>query len=302
MKQTQVVFASALWGLFAATAAVSAERHGEESKPMNNKSVSSADLESADPKRILQAALLLAASPQPADQQKLLQVLASEDFLLRLNSAVEYRGDPQRLRLRRILAALAANTAPVAHDSIVALAASPVFTQEGGRVDLLIAATAVVRPAPPQLVAFWDRHSQPDDGYVSLTIRTLIENDSDAALGLFEKKMADALHDDDSKLAWMRSDLLSHRDSARLLRTCERLLRVGLAPRLRGSLVEVLFDYRPGEWYVPAISYQPPPLSGYSSEARTELRKLGDYALQSVELTAQQRAAVQLTLKQIGPE
>lgn len=250
---------------------------------------------SHDPKALAAAAFRLAASVDPADQQHLARALTSDALLSRLNAPEEYASTPERLRLRPILEALAKNAA--ARETLLRLTQSETFTREGGRVDLLIAASASIRPAPPQLVAFWNKHAQPDDGFTALTIRALIENGSAPALALFERKMADPAHEDEDKIAWMRSEVLSHRDAPELLRSCERLLKSGLVSRLRGELVEVLFDYRPEIWYVPAMSYQAPLWAGYSSEARTELHALGRYALDKLELTARQRAAVEHALQ-----
>lgn len=284
-------------------AAAHARPPGTEPNPMNIDDDSARALDaSRDPKELMRAAARLAASERPEDQQRLARALTSDAVLARLNAPQEYAGDPRRLRLRPVLEALARNPAPAADETLLELARSDDFTGEGGRVDLLILATASIRPAPPELVAFWDRHAQPEDGFTPLTIRALIENGSAPALALFEKKMADPAHEDDFKLDWMRSDVLTHRNSPELLRSCARLLKAGLPAHLRGNLVEALFDYRPEVWYVPAISYRPPSWDSYSSEARAELRALGRYALDTLDLTPVQRAAVERTLAAIGSE
>ncbi len=289
--------------LMLVAAAAHARHSGTEPNPMNISDDPASVLDtSRDPKELMRAAARLAASERPEDQQRLARALTSDAVLARLNAPQEYAGDPQRLRLRPVLEALARNPAPAADETLLELARSDDFTGEGGRVDLLILATASVRPAPPELVAFWDRHAQPEDGFTPLTIRALIENGSAPALALFEKKMADPAHEDDFKLDWMRSDLLTHRNSPEVLRSCARLLKQGLPAHLRGELVEALFDYRPEAWYVPAIGYQPPPWDSYSSEARAELRALGRYAVDTLDLTPAQRAAVERTLIAIDNE
>lgn len=271
--------------------------------PMNIDEDSASALDaSRDPDELMRAAARLAASDRPEDQQQLVRALTSDAVLARLNAPEEYAGDAQRLRVRRVLEALARNPSPTAHDTLLQLIRSDAFTAAGGRVDLLILATAAIRPPSPELVTFWDRHAQPEDGFTPLTIQALLENGSAPALALFERKMADPAHEDDFKLDWMRSELLPRRDSPELLRSCARLLKAGLPVHLRGDLVEVLFDYRPEVWYVPAISVQPPPWSGYSAEARTELRTLGRYALETVELTPTQRAAVERALEAIDQD
>ncbi len=252
---------------------------------------------SDDPKALLRAGALIAAGDRITEHDALLKAMRSEAFLLKLNSQEEYNGDPDRLRVRRIMDALVRNQAPVARETILALINSPVFMKDGGRVDLLIQASAVVRPAPAELVAFWDKHCQPEDGFTPLTIEALTENGSKPALELLERKFADPSHENDFKQSWMRSSILTHRNQASLLLTCEAMLAGGMPEELHGDLVDVLFDYKPQEWYRPAISYNPPPLSAYSSSARIQMRRIGDFVLKNVTLTKEQKQAVENTLE-----
>jgi hypothetical protein len=254
---------------------------------------------SEDPKVLVRAAVLLAQSEQRSDHEALLKSLQSDRFLLRLNTQEEYWGDVRLLRARRILEALSANKSPSARDTLLALTRNPVFTKEGGRVDLLIEATAVIRPAPPELVAFWDRHCQPEDGFTPLTIKALLANGSKPALELFEKKMADPGHEDDDKRVWMRNYLLPLRNQTALLESCDRLLKEGLPEHLRGDLVDVVFDYKPGEWYTPAVAYNPPALAEYSASARAQVRRIADYVLKNLKLTAAQKDAVERMVKSL---
>lgn len=252
---------------------------------------------SDDPKALLRAGALIAAGDRMTEHDALLKAMRSEAFLLKLNSQEEYNGDPDRLRVRRIMDALVRNQAPVARETILALIKSPVFTKDGSRVDLLIEASAVVRPAPAELVTFWDKHCQPEDGFTPLTIEALTENGSKPALELLEQKFADPAHENDFKQSWMRSSILTHRNQASLLTTCEAMLAGGMPEELHGDLVDVLFDYKPQEWYRPAISYNPPPLAAYSSSARIQMRRIGDFVLKNVTLTKEQKQAVENTLE-----
>ncbi|MHC4610652.1 MAG: hypothetical protein ACYS7M_09940, partial [Planctomycetota bacterium] len=240
--------------------------HGRDSDPQTRENPMSEEpaqvmQTSDDPKELIQAAVQLARSEQRSDQEALLKSMRSQDFLLKLNSQEEYWGNPKGLRVARILEALRKNKASCARDTILELTKNPVFIKEGGRVDLLLKATAVVRPAPPELVTFWDKHCQPDDGFTPLTIRALVENGSKPALELLEKKMADAQHEDATKIDWMRTKIMPRRNQAALLQSCERLLSDGLAEHLRPELVDALFDYKPEKWFKPAVSYNPPPMS-----------------------------------------
>ncbi len=264
-------------------------------KRMTNKELAKILETSEDRKLLAGAAAKLAASAEQADHDLLRKWLPADSFLHRLNSPDEYNGPRQRLRLRRPLEALRDNPSPLARETIMGLVKNPRFASVGSRAELLLEATVSVRPAPPELVAFWDKFSQPDDGFTPITLKVLIENGSRPALDLFEKKLADSGHDDGEKVSWMRADVLTHRNAPPLLESCERLLKGPLPKHLKSELVDVLFDYRPGEWFRPGVSYTPPPT--LSPAARTVLERIGRHALDHLELTERQRAAVKATLK-----
>ena len=255
---------------------------------------------SQDTKLLVGAAAQLAASAERDDHELLLRWLPTESFLSRVHTADDYNGPRLRLRLRRALEALRDNRSPVAHESILRLVRSETFTAVGSRVEMLLEATVSVRPAPPDLVAFWDTYSQPEDGFTPITIMVLVDNGSAPALALFERKVGDRAHDDAEKIAWMRADVLTHRNAAPLLESCERLLAGPLPKHLKSGLVDVLFDYRPAEWFRPGSSYAPPPVSSYSPEARTVLGRIARHALAQIELTDRQRAAIKTTMETLG--
>jgi hypothetical protein len=256
---------------------------------------------SDDPRQIVAAALGLARSATPDDHQHLLSQLRSAAFLTDLDSPQEYQQTGKRLRIARVLEALATNPAPSARDVFVQLTASPEFIHEPRRVDILIRYSAEVRPAPPPLVAFWDSHSQPLDGFANLTIEALTKNGSEPALALLERKLADPAHPDDDKQYWMRSYMLPHRNDVQLLQTVERLLTRSLPVHLRPDLVEAIFDYQPDQWYSEATVVQPPNRQEASPEAKHLLRRIGQLALNSVALTPAQQETVKKALDDIGP-
>jgi hypothetical protein len=97
----------------------------------------------------------------------------------------------------------------------------------------------------------------------------------------------------------MRTDMLRHRNDLPLLQASERLLKGRLPSRLRPALVEVLFDFRPGEWFKPGAGVSAPPLASASEPARLQLRKVGNLALRSVALNAEQKAAVTQRLREL---
>ncbi len=243
-------------------------------------------------------ALALARSTRPKDHSLLLQRLRSEEFLKKLDSEKAYEGSSNRLRLSYILQILSKNPAPSARSVLVALTQTPDFYKEPARADLLIEACAEVRPAPPEVIEFWDNHSQPDDGFTHLTIEAVVENGSEPAISLLEKKMSDPKHDEEDKLHWMRSSILTHRNDLILLQACERMLGGSLSENLRLSLVAVLFDYR-REWFSPSAVLKPPDRGGATPQAFEQLRKIGKFALNKMKLNDDLRKKVEKTLEEI---
>jgi len=140
----------------------------------------------------------------------------------------------------------------------VRLTGDQVFLQQELRIDLLIRACAALRPSPPEVVAFWNAHCQPDDGFGNLTIAALVKNGSPPALQLFVGKLLDPAHDEADKLEWLWQDVVPHRQDLELLRACRDALARGLGPPLDLALVQAFFDYRPQEWYRPATLREAP--------------------------------------------
>jgi hypothetical protein len=255
---------------------------------------------SAESGEALTGAIADAESSEPARHAALLARLRTRAFLNTLDSAADY-AEAARLGLHvgKVVEALARNQAPSARKAFLALTSDRNFVAHDDRVLALLRAGANVRPAPPALVRFWDRRSRFEDGFSPTTISALVDNGSLPALALLERKLVDPSHPDDDKLAWMRGDIISHRNDLPLLQECARLLAGKLKKGLRPSLVEVLFDYRPGEWFRPATAIPVPALEAASPEARAELRKLAAVALKTVVLTATQRSAVELRLREL---
>ena len=254
----------------------------------------------AGPGAALPAALQDAGSAEAPRHQQLLARLQTQAYLETLDGPADYaEAASQGLHVGQILDALARNPAPSAQRALRSLTGSKTFLAHDERVIALIRASASVNPASPEWVRFWDRHSRPDDGFTPTTIGALVDNGSDPALRLLEKKLADPGHRDDDKRAWMHREMLRHRNDPALLQASARLLKGKLPSRLRPALVETLFDYRPGEWFKPGYGVSAPPLASASAAARVELRKLGPLALRGVALSASQRAAVTRRLQEL---
>jgi hypothetical protein len=252
---------------------------------------------SSNPNELKVAAQTLAASDKPDDHKALQPFLADAGFLGRLDSEDDYRKRWRtRLRIGRVLDVLSRNEAPSAREVVVALAEARAFLAHESRVELLIGASARVRPAPPGLVRFWQECLHPEEGSPTLTVEALVQNGSPPALELLERTMARPGHDEEDKIGWMRRSILTRRNDLGLLQCCRRMLAGSLPEDLRPSLVEVLFDYRPAEWFRPSSSAAPPPREAMSDKAKAELRAIGELALEKVRLTREQEAAVKRTL------
>jgi hypothetical protein len=248
-------------------------------------------------KQIIKDALDLAKSGREEDQIKLLSQLKSADFLAKLDDEKAYEGRPERLKIRRILDALARNDSEYARKTLVALTSNAVFIGEDSRIDLLIKISHVIKPVSPEVVSFWDKHWQADDGFSHLTAAAVVKNGTNEAIALLEKKMIDPGFEVEDKLHWMHSSILEHRLDLPLLKSCERMLKAGLPDNLNPFLVESLFDYRPAEWYLPSIPYNPPLLTTASVEALQQYQKIAKFVLENVTLDVRQKTAVKVALE-----
>jgi hypothetical protein len=250
-------------------------------------------------KQLLSALLADARSAEPARHHNARQQLETPSVLDALDSAEDYANAGRfRLRVAQVTLALARNPSPTAAMAFLALTTSETFLAHDERIFSLIRTSAPIRPAPPPLADFWDRHCQAGDCFSPTTIGVLLDNGSPAAIALFERKLGDPSHDDDSKAGWLRSDVLEHRNDLLLLEACERLLAGPLSPPTQVALVEVLFDYRPAEWFPPSASHSAPPLTAATPESLDQLVKVGVVALTMVELSDEQRQIVKARIEE----
>lgn len=248
---------------------------------------------------LLQQYVRLAASTNPADHKPLIEALSSSEFLFRLDSRDDYRRKATAdLRLTRLYGAMRKNDSATMRATLLTLAR----TNQPGNCDacdeLLIKTLTMLRPAPPEAISFWAQHSEPDSIQLGFTIDALCENGSVPAIALLEKRLTATNYPSEQKISWMRRALLPHRRGVALLAAVDRLLSGALPKSLRPALVEVMFDYRPDEWYrerhPPAPDAQP-----LTPEAKLLLQKIGATALKKVALTATQRRAVMKVLNEL---
>lgn len=249
------------------------------------------------PDDLLATAERYAGSDNPADHQTLRQVLGTNAFLNRLDTAEDYTEPPRSLRLARVMHVLMENPSPEAAKTLVELTRATEFTARLPRQYLLIRALIEVRPSPPDAIAFWRTHGEPRAVHRHNTVVALVKNRSRPALALLEDLFADSTHDPDERVMWMRESILVFRHELSVLEMCDRLLRGRLQADLRDDLVEALFDYQPDAWYLECEPPTPPSIASYTKEARLLLRRIGEYALERIALSERQKAVVEGSLK-----
>jgi hypothetical protein len=268
----------------------------------------------------MKGALVLARSADAKDHDALLAKLASTTFLNELDGEDVFGKYPPRFsRLWGVLKALMKNVAPSAKQVLVRLSTTKSFSAQDPRDELLVQALEVVRPSPPEVIKFWEAHAVSDSTSLHFVIDALIENGSETAIALFEKRMAATDLPPELKIAWMHDAVLRHRHDPTLLRACQRLLTKSLPASLRVNLVESLFDHRPDEWYNPGKAPsreawpewarddpdrgetpRPPERATASKEAKALLRAMGELALSKIPLGAALEKVVKKALKELA--
>jgi hypothetical protein len=255
---------------------------------------------STDGRELKKAAIAVAAGESPEEHRLLLRKLSSGEFLGFLDPPEHYDGTWTDLRLGRVVDTLAENRCPSTDEVLVGLIGAADFQTHVLRMQILLRALAVVRPSPPQAIAYWDRLGDPQSPIVGDVIEALCINQSPPALDLLERKFADPAQDRDARILWMREFILVRRNDEPLLSCCERMMTKSLPVDLRPELVDVLFDYKPDKWFMPEAPPKPPSRELASENALEILRRIGEYALQNVTLEVSQRRAVWRVVKEEG--
>ncbi|MFH1747783.1 MAG: hypothetical protein ABIG44_12165 [Planctomycetota bacterium] len=264
---------------------------------MNENALKTLKKKKATADELLAAARALAQSRDPQDHAGLRVALGDADFLEALETKEDDGEFEEPLAVELVLEDISNNEAPESHAIIVGLTQNPTFTHDAQRVEALIKACAAVRPAPREVIAFWDKFCQELDGFTPVTIRALLDNASDPALELFERKMVGNEHGEIYKLGWIYNSIVPRRNELAILQSCQRLLTGDLAAELKPALVDGLFDYRPEEWYHPERVVEPADRTQASPPARDELRKIGEHALRKIALTDEQKEDVQSVME-----
>ena len=239
----------------------------------------------------------LAATDRKDEIGLLLQFMNSQDFLSRLDTPEDYENTYSKLRLASIINVLMKNPSESAYHAILQLINANIFLGNLLRIQILIHALSVTRPLAPQAVDYLNKVSAAESPLVYDVIKTLCVNQSKPAIQMLEEKFSQLqLPDNNQKITWLRDLILPRRNDEPLLDCCERLLNHPMPDDFKIELVEVLFDYKPDDWYVGCRKPEPPPREEASAKALEILQRIGQLALKSLKLKPEQRKQVKAVL------
>ncbi len=217
-----------------------------------------------------------------------------------LDSEADYETEmPEDLYVAGLIQALMDRGDAPAQKVLSQLTLAPAWADQDARIELLVQALATVRPATPDSIAFWDKYSQPEDGFANLTIDACITNGSAPAIDLVGRKLIDSKHSVEERSGWLYASAVPHRNDETLLAMLDALMGSPVDAEIKAVIVDVIFDHRPEEWYSIHTQVFPPPRSELSAESAAIVLRLADRLLQSDTLTDQQREAVVASKKQI---
>jgi hypothetical protein len=222
--------------------------------------------------------------------------------LLRLNTAQEYADlPPEKLALQAILTRLSKNPSEAARATIGDLCSNKEFLAEQSRVECLLLALPKVRPLPEKALPLLRKSVEPENDSLEIAIRVLFDIGEKPAFDIFAAQVLNSRQDSVLVQSWMRDPLLRHRRDPAVLEMCLDLFQQPkLAAERRNSLVEVLFDYRPSEWYVREGSPPKPPSSkNMPRGARDLLKKIAAAIAADASVSATNKALAEKIVRGI---
>jgi hypothetical protein len=247
----------------------------------------------SDPDLLEHSAIALASSKDATALARLQVMLASREFLARLDNLA----DPQQqtYRLRHVMQALEANPVPAVEELCVALADTEEFTAVSIRVNYLLAALAAVRPTSAKAAAVFRRTNH--EGFFSINAPLLVANGSPLALEVFEAMIADRLVPAEERIAALRRSLVPHRTDLAVLSSAKRLVDSKLERDVTIAIVESVFDYQPQQWFGrQGMPPTPPAWDAASPDALRYVIEFGRGIERRRDLPASLRRVVRSTL------
>ena len=255
-------------------------------------------------KESLRKAVVLAASDARSDHEQLFALLNSKAFLFSIEPEQSYFTiASKRLQVARIFKTLVKSPHSIARETLVRLVKAREFLSLEQLEALLIMMLVVVRPLPPPAIAFLDQRTMPDSAALHLVINVLAANESEPALQLFERRIADPELEIEDRIIWLRVDYLIRRNDVPILRSYRRMIVGGAVPPLPAEMrvlaLESLCRYDPA-WYL-ACTKPEPPLRMFASDAAKQiLREILLHAKEHMELSPELKLAVETTSMAIG--
>lgn len=249
-----------------------------------------------DPQTLMLAALRHADSNLLEDLKYLGTLLTDTDFIARLDpsgDAASYTG----LRLGTVLGVLADNRHPYAKNIVVSQIDNKIMQADLLRIQLLVHVLANLDDSSSKIVAYWKSLAKADSPLLFDVVQALCASRSGSAIGLLEEMFLSQQYSSGSKQTWMRQIIFELRDNKVILQSAERLIRGQLPESLRSDLIDVLYDYRPQEWYIGTVIPSPPTGKALSEEARATRQRIAEYALSHMNLSDRQRQTLQKSLK-----
>jgi hypothetical protein len=263
-------------------------------------SIDPALLQNLEGPDLMDAAEEFAISEDQADLGLLATEMVRPGFLDRLDPGEAYEGQPKTLAIARIIRVIADNPAASALSVLVTLTQDSGLTARWQCNELLIMALVDFRPAQPEVVSYWQRHSQPDALHKHTTLQAICQNASAPAMPLLHGAITNQQHVQQDRVAWMRDPILTNRNEPEILETCETMLTQTLEPQLRPMLVEGLYDHQPLLWFRSCSPPQPPALDKWTDIGRAKYWQLGKLIIANFPITDDLKQKVQASMDALG--
>jgi hypothetical protein len=249
----------------------------------------------------LRKAGMLATSDSPQSHQELYGLLNSNAFLYTLEPEENYlNGTPRGLKVARVIKTLMKSPHPIARETLVRLIRAQEFTSHELLEDLLTIALVAVRPLPPLAISYLESQSTPESAGLHLVMNTLAVNESEPALKMFERKIADSTQEPECRIIWLRAEYLVRRNDVPILQSYRRMIvESAVPPEMQIYALESLCSYD-WNWYLACSRPEPPLRLFASAEAKKILREILLHAKDKMRLSPELELAVQTASLEIG--
>lgn len=233
--------------------------------------------DSRDRGALVSAGYELAATTQEQHHQPLRTFLTTPADLEVIDPAGELHQRLHDAPLWTILRELAANPSPASAATVSALCAAPAMSATPDRIDLLIDTTATVRPATPEIIAFWKKHEDPEDIHLTRIGPAAFTNASPPAFAYLLELLRNPKLEDAQVQAWMRRFVMGSRTKPEFIAFADAMIRDEARPLAhRLFAAEALFDYE-REWFHPHLAVKKPEWATAAAKDRDSIRAIAAY-------------------------